>query len=166
MIIAVDKYDPDRSGPFISYASMWILQTMGREQVTNNPLMYYPVHRRDLFFSVYPYLKQHGCTKCPNLSECHQVIQMIIDRTGCTEDIALTTLSMFIPFDSIDEYLECVEAVYEETPYFCKTHKLLSYDGEKQVIETVQEALISVFFFTPISEKLTRFCGSSQIMYS
>ncbi len=34
LIMAVDKYDPDSSGPFASYASMWILQNIsGSSQI-------------------------------------------------------------------------------------------------------------------------------------
>lgn len=37
LVNAVDKYDPDRSGPFVSYVSMWIYQNITREQATKNP---------------------------------------------------------------------------------------------------------------------------------
>lgn len=46
LIIAVDKYDPDTSGPFSSYATLWILQNISREQSTQRKLVYYPVHKR------------------------------------------------------------------------------------------------------------------------
>ena len=49
---------------------------------------------------------------------------------------------MFIPFKSIDEYLEGVEENIEEVPSFYKTHKLLFIDREKQTIDAVHEELM------------------------
>ena len=46
LIMAVDKYDPDNSGAFSQYAALWILQNMSREQSTQRPLVYYPVHKK------------------------------------------------------------------------------------------------------------------------
>ena len=46
LIIAVDKYDPDTFGAFASYATLWILQNISREQSTRRPLVYYPVHQK------------------------------------------------------------------------------------------------------------------------
>ena len=39
LISAVDRYDPDKNGPFSSYASRWILQNVTREQPTQNRLI-------------------------------------------------------------------------------------------------------------------------------
>lgn len=142
LIIAVDRYDPDTSGPFASYASLWILQTMGREQATQNPLMYFPVHRKELYFNAYPTLKRYGCTECPDLSVCPKAAQMIEDRTGCTAEQVPDILRMIIPFDSLDMYLKNIEECFEDTPCFYKTHSLFSYDGEEQLIEDVDRELL------------------------
>ncbi len=142
LIIAVDRYDPDTSGPFASYASLWILQTMGREQATQNPLMYFPVHRKELYFNAYPTLKRYGCTECPDLSVCPKAAQMIVDRTGCTAEQVPDILRMIIPFDSLDMYLKNIEECFEDTPCFYKTHSLFSYDGEEQLIEDVDRELL------------------------
>lgn len=142
LIIAVDRYDPDTSGPFASYASLWILQTMGREQATQNPLMYFPVHRKELYFNAYPSLKRYGCTECLDLSVCPKAAQMIVDRTGCTAEQVPDILRMIIPFDSLDMYLKNIEECFEDTPCFYKTHSLFSYDGEEQLIEDVDRELL------------------------
>ena len=47
LVTAVDKYDPGSSGPFGSYASLWILQNIGRAQATQRPAVYYPVHKKE-----------------------------------------------------------------------------------------------------------------------
>ncbi len=61
LISAVEKYDPDTSGPFSSYASAWIFQNVTREQATQRPLVYYPTHKKEQFFKMYPILKEYGC---------------------------------------------------------------------------------------------------------
>lgn len=60
LVTAVDKYDPDTNGAFGSYAAMWILQNISRRQSTQRVLMYYPVHKKDTYFSAYPLLKAGG----------------------------------------------------------------------------------------------------------
>lgn len=57
LMIAVDKYDPDHSGPFVSFASLWIYQNISREQSTCNPNMYFPVHRKELFLPCILFLR-------------------------------------------------------------------------------------------------------------
>ena len=78
LIMAVYKYDPDSSGPFASYASMWILQNISREQPNRRPLMYYPVHIKEGYFSVYPFLKQYGCIGCSEIQSCNKIREKIM----------------------------------------------------------------------------------------
>ena len=162
LIIAVDRYDPDTSGPFASYASLWILQTMGREQATQNPLMYFPVHRKELYFNVYPMLKRYGCIECPDIFVCSKAKQMIIERTGCSEENATDILRMIIPFDSLDMYIEDTEDLSEDTIYTTRAQKILSIDGESQVLDEVswsllEEQIMDVLdTLTPKEEKVLR----------
>ena len=162
LIIAVDRYDPDTSGPFASYASLWILQTMGREQATQNPLMYFPVHRKELYFNVYPTLKRYGCIECPDLSVCPKAAQMIVDRTGCTAEQVPDVLRMIVPFESLDMYFKNIEMCFEDNPCFYKTHRILSYDGEEQLNEEIsgilmKEQIMDVLdTLTPREEKVLR----------
>lgn len=162
LIIAVDRYDPDTSGPFASYASLWILQTMGREQATQNPLMYFPVHRKELYFNAYPSLKRYGCIECPGLPDCPKAAQMIVDRIGCDVEQVPDILRMIIPFESLDMYLKNTEECFEDTPCFYKTHELLSYDGEEQLLDEVDFTLTKenisdvLDTLTPREEKVLR----------
>ena len=162
LIIAVDRYDPDTSGPFASYASLWILQTMGREQATQNPLMYFPVHRKELYFNIYPTLKRYGCIECPDLSACPKAAQMMVDRTGCTSEQVPDILRMVVPFESLDMYFKNIELCFEDNPCFYKTHRILSYDGEEQLIEEIsgilmKEQIMDVLdTLTPREEKVLR----------
>lgn len=60
LVTAVDRYNPDMSGAFVSYASMWIYQAISRNQPSQRPLVYYPAHIKDPYFAMYPTLKNMG----------------------------------------------------------------------------------------------------------
>ena len=84
LIIAVDKYDPDTSGAFASYATLWILQNISREQSTLRPLVYYPAHQKENFFTMYPILKQYGCLKCDKLIKCNKAREIVVEKLECS----------------------------------------------------------------------------------
>ena len=52
LIMAVDRYDPDSHGLFGSYASLWILQNIGRAQATQILLLYYRIHKKEGDFTM------------------------------------------------------------------------------------------------------------------
>ena len=103
LITAVDKYDPDTNGPFGSYAAMWVLQNISRRQPTRRPLMYYPVHKKDPFFSAYPTLKECGYINEPELFEREDVIRLLSNRLSFTKEQAEDVLSAATPFESFEE---------------------------------------------------------------
>ena len=103
LITAVDKYDPDTNGPFGSYAAMWVLQNISRRQPTRRPLMYYPVHKKDPFFSAYPTLKECGYINEPELFEKEDVIQLLSNRLSFTKEQTEDVLSAATPFESFEE---------------------------------------------------------------
>lgn len=103
LITAVDKYDSDTNGPFGSYAAMWVLQNISRRQPTRRPLMYYPVHKRDPFFSAYPTLKECGYINEPELFEKEDVIQLLSNRLSFTKEQTEDVLSAATPFESFEE---------------------------------------------------------------
>lgn len=106
LITAVDKYDPDTSGAFSSYATLWILQNISREQSTLRPLVYYPVHQKENFFTMYPILKQYGCLECDKLIKCKKVRDMVIERLECSEKDAEQTIDQMIPDSRIEDLLK------------------------------------------------------------
>lgn len=118
LIIAVDKYDPDTSGPFGSYASLWMLQNVSREQKTQRANVYYPVHKKEQYYIMYPILKDRGCTTCDKVWICREARRTVQSRLECTnkqaEDVVLQTLA----FDSLDEMYE--NAISEEKDIFDK----------------------------------------------
>ena len=105
LINAVDKYNPDNNGAFGSYAAMWILQNISRHQPTRRPLMYYPVHRKDLYFSAYPILKEAGYTGIFDSENAEEGNRLLRKRLGFTDDQIEEVLSAATPFESIDEVL-------------------------------------------------------------
>lgn len=114
LTIAVDKYDPDTSGAFASYATLWILQTISREQSTRRPLIYYPVHQKENYFSMYPILKSHGCTECDDLWQCDKARHMVMDKLGCSDKDAERTIAQMIPDSRIEDLLNLYSAEYGE----------------------------------------------------
>lgn len=106
LIMAVDKYDPDTSGAFASYATLWILQNISREQSTRRPLVYYPVHQKENYFSVYPYLKNYGCIECIDLWKCVKARQMIMDRLECSEKDAESVIAQSIQDYRIEDLIK------------------------------------------------------------
>ena len=108
LINAIDKYDPDANGAFASYASLWMLQNMSREQKTQRPDVYYPVHKKDQYFIAYPILKDKGCTSCEKVWTCSKLRSFVQRKFDCTdrqtEDVILQTLS----FDSLDVILDAI----------------------------------------------------------
>ena len=106
LVTAVDRYDPDTSGVFASYAALWILQIISREQSTQRPLVYYPFHKKEDYFTMYPLLKAHGCIGCDELRSCGDALHMVCDKVGCAEDDAQKILLQMIPDERIEELIE------------------------------------------------------------
>lgn len=108
LLTAVDRYDPDTSGPFGSYASLWMLQNISREQKTQRPDVYYPVHKKEQYYTMYPILRDRGCTPCEKIWKCKKVRDLIQERLNCsneqTEDVILQMKS----FDSLDAMIDDV----------------------------------------------------------
>ena len=118
LIMAVDRYDPDSSGPFGSYASLWILQNIGRAQATQRPAVYYPVHKKEGYFTMYPILKENGCLNSDIWTD-KDVRRLIQDRLGCGVDQAEDIIKQSMPIESLDDVYEMVlkNIEKEEKPY-------------------------------------------------
>lgn len=116
LLTAIDRYDPDHSGPFISFASLWIFQNISREQSTRNPCIYFPVHRKEWFYTMYPLLKARGCTECDDVLKCDKVVDMICEKVQCNREQAADVLTASLPNLSweniIDSEIDCLEQRY------------------------------------------------------
>lgn len=102
LVTAVDKYDPDTSGAFASYASLWIIQNISRMQTTQRPFVYYPVHKKEGYFAMYPVLKKYGCIVCPELSRCEKAREMVMKQLSCDDRTALDIITQMIPDKSLE----------------------------------------------------------------
>ena len=103
LITAVDKYDSDSSGPFASYASMWVLQNISREQPNRRPLIYYPVHIKEGYFSVYPFLKQYGCIGCSEMQSCSEIREKIMAQLEYNERGAMSIIEQATAIEYIED---------------------------------------------------------------
>lgn len=106
LLTAVDKYNPDISGPFGSYASLWMFQNISREQKTHRPEVYYPVHKKEQYYTMYPILRERGCTDCEKVWVCQKVWNMISSRLECTNEQTEDVLLQTLPFYSYEELME------------------------------------------------------------
>ena len=119
LLIAIDKYDPDTSGPFGSYASLWMLQTISREQKTQRPAVYYPIHKKEQYYTMYPILKQNGCLDCDEVWSCKKIRKIIEDKLECTNEQTEDVILQALPFYS---YEELSENVFEESEDVFEKH--------------------------------------------
>lgn len=109
LIYAVDKYDPDTFGAFASYAALWIVQSISREQYTQRPLVYYPVHKKEAYFTMYPILKSHGCIGCRELVDCQKARTMVMNKLLCDETEASSIILEAVPEESVETLMEAAQ---------------------------------------------------------
>lgn len=105
LVMAVDRYDPDSSGPFGSYASLWILQNVSRAQATQRPAVYYPVHKKEGYFTMYPILKENGYLDSDIWTD-PDVRRLIQDRLGCSIDQSEDIINQSMPIESLYDVYE------------------------------------------------------------
>lgn len=143
LVVAVDRYDPDTSGAFASYASLWILQNISREQSTQRPLVYYPVHKKEGYFTAYPLLKQNDCIGCDKLIECPKALDIIKTRLGCDDEDAEDIIEQMIPDERYEAlYLnECEEQSCEETDVILAAIARETISDGEEVFESVFDAI-------------------------
>lgn len=103
LIYAVDKYDPDSSGPFSSYASLWILQNITRTQPTQRPLIYYPFHKKEDYFTLYPIIKAYGFFDWDEGLQSDDVRNLVIDKLKCKGEQAENVIKQCLPVDPLEE---------------------------------------------------------------
>lgn len=136
LITAVDKYNPDLNGAFSSYASMWIMQNISRRQPTQRPLMYYPVHKKDAYFSAYPILKSAGYAGDIDSLRNHEVYELLEDRLSFTYKQTEEVIYATIPFESYEEL--CL--MFSETK--CESDEDKEFYPRELVIENNAEEII------------------------
>lgn len=101
LVTAVDRYDPDSNGVFGSYASLWILQNIGRAQSTQRPAVYYPVHKKEDYFTMYPILKENGYLNS-DIWTNPDVRKIIQNRLGCGINQVEDIIKQSMPIESLE----------------------------------------------------------------
>jgi len=104
LVKAVDKYNPDMNGPFSSYASMWILQNLTRHQPTKRPLVYYPVNKKENYFSIYPFLKGEGYVGETDLLKDMEIRELLQGKYSLTNEQTDDVLNLMTPLESYEEF--------------------------------------------------------------
>lgn len=144
LLIAVDRYDPDSSGPFASFASIWIFQTITREQPTTNPHIYFPVHRKEDFYTMYPLYKKRGCIECDEFGSCEKVLDMTVKKVGGDSSQAFDLVIASMSYESYEEVLEKVEqrdSLYEEEGFWVSLPEdRVFYTQEEDDTDSIIEA--------------------------
>lgn len=117
LITAVDKYDPDSSGPFGSYASLWILQNISRTQGTQRPSIYYPVHKKEGYFTIYPIMKEEGYLDLDTeeIWTDKEIRGLIQNKLGCKAAQAEDIITQAMPIESLDDLYEKSLVNYEKS---------------------------------------------------
>ncbi len=71
--------------------------------------MYYPVHIKEGYFSVYPFLKQYGCISCSEMQSCSEIRKKIMVRLGCDERNAMSVIEQATAIEYIEDFLDLFE---------------------------------------------------------
>ena len=142
LVTAVDKYNPDTSGAFASYAFLWIMQKLSREQTTQRPLIYFPVHQKENYFTMFPLLKKIGCIECDSLLTCEKAQEMIKKELGCNDNESFGVIYQMIHDEYIDDLFE--KYSYEADMYLkdFDTGEVLGYLSADTIISE-EDAYIS-----------------------
>lgn len=141
LITAVDKYNPDANGAFGSYAAMWVLQCITRRQTTKRPLVYYPVHKKEVYFSGYPILKEIGYADDNELYEKDEVKRILEDKAGLTPEQVDEILVASDPFESLDELSDSLEENSNLLKYFIYDAEIEEIVAEKMLRLQLREVL-------------------------
>ena len=141
LIKAVDKYDPDYSGPFSSFSSLWILQNISRRQNTRNPDFNFPAYLKEWYYSLYSTVKDRGCTECEKICQCDKIIKMVCQKTDCSTVQAREIIKTIMPCVSLDDLTE--EESVDSGLFYSDDEIIEEIDGhlEAEVIRNALERL-------------------------
>ena len=141
LLTAIDRFDPSANGAFLSYASLWMLQNISREQPSQRPQVYYPVHKKEQYFTMYPILRKEGCVNCREILECRKVRELICKRLKCSKEQTHDVIWQVIPFISYEQLIDDMFFSYHDV--FEKHHDtdgirfvcdLLKYDDSEDTV--------------------------------
>jgi len=135
LVTAVDKYNPDTNGAFGSYAAMWVLQNISRRQLTQRALIYYPVHKKDSYFSAYPLLKVAGYAGDIDAINNPEVYELLSEKLSFTNEQTEDVIYATVPFESYEE----LYSMFFENVDVLEKHELASLNGNLYPRELISE---------------------------
>lgn len=156
LIIAVDKYDPDSGDPFGSYASLWILQNICRRQGTQRPTVYYPIHKNEGYFTMYPILKERGYIDTEVIWTDQEVRKLIQNKLGSNEEQVEDIIRQSMPIESLDDvydmFFKNIEENEKQEDIFCNRcadvfywyddyYKKIEQESLRKTLEELMEGL-------------------------
>ena len=103
LITAVDKFEPDVNDTFGGYMGLWCLQTISRNQATENPLIYYPLHQKEEYFKIYPELREKCNNQGKHIEFTNKNVSFIMERLQCSSDLAEQLLLACMNCNLLDE---------------------------------------------------------------
>ena len=72
-------------------------------------LVYYPVHKKEAYFTMYPILKSHGCIGCSELVDCQKARTMVMNKLLCDETEASSIILEAVPEESVETLMEAAQ---------------------------------------------------------
>lgn len=111
--------------------------------------MYYPVHRKELYFSSYPVLKQAGCIGDLNIANDSDVRELIRKKFSFTEEQIEVVLNAATPFESFEKLYDISSEkydVFEDEVDICLPQELIMEDFVETeiIINMLKEQLVEV----------------------
>lgn len=115
-----------------------------REQPTTNPHIYFPVHRKEDFYTMYPLYKKRGCIECDEFGSCEKVLDMTVKKVGGDSSQAFDLVIASMSYESYEEVLEKVEqrdSLYEEEGFWVSLPEdRVFYTQEEDDTDSIIEA--------------------------
>ena len=104
---AIDRYDNERHGPFLTYFPFWVRNTLQRNAYWSRIPFSVPAHLSDKLFTVYDLKEQHCCELCKDERVCPNLVNEISIALNVDNKESLTLIKCFDETLSIEELLEC-----------------------------------------------------------
>ena len=157
LITAVDRYDPDSGNAFGSYANLCMMQRINRDMPVKNDLFYYPVHKKEDYYAIYPVLKEYGCVSCDWNMECEHIRTIIADKFDVNDDEKIVD-DILLAIDCMESLDAIFEHIDEEDEYYYLKrnglyHSMVDNNQEEQVFQAIWASNI-IEFRTYLKENL------------
>ena len=149
LIIAVDKYEPDKNdGRFANYVKQFLLNTIESEPLYHNTLIQYSDKCNKQYRKVYRLIKERGCLNCELYETCSDAREMISIQLNCKPDQVNSIISMSMPMISLDSLLDNGIIDLNRIQSICSDNSTILGDD---IFEIVNRKLISNDFMSKIA---------------